>query len=96
MPGKFDHLKREELAEVRLKYNPHVHSESLRIASIVNTKTGEKQADIRKWVDSNLGKKPFKGLTQQGFRLNREQYIEFRKHLDAVDEFFRLTKKEKE
>jgi len=96
MPGKYDHLEREELAKVRLKYNPNVHVEELRIATVTNTETGERQIDFRKWVDSNLGKKPFEGFTPQGFRLTRDQYIEFRRGLATVDKLFGITKKETE
>lgn len=93
--GKFDHLKQEEIAEVRLKYNPNVEVEKLKLTSVVNTRNNEKKIDFRIWKENYLGKKPFEGLTPQGFRLNREQYIEFRKSLQVVDELFNLTKKEK-
>jgi len=92
--SKYDHLKRTEIGEVRVQYNPNVIVEKLMVANVLDTRTGNSKIDFRVWLDSNLGRKPFKGFTQRGFRLNREQYIEFRKLIPQIDAFLKLTKKE--
>jgi len=94
--GKYNHLKRTEIGEVKLQYNPNVIIEKLMIANVYDTRTGNDKVDFRIWLDSNLGRKPFTGFTQRGFRLTREQYIKFRKLIPQIDASLKITKKELE
>ncbi len=82
--ARYDHLEQVPLGQVTIDYNPNVEVNILRVASVTNTNTKEKKVDLRIWTDMPK----FTGYTQKGFRLDKKQYMEFRKVLRKVDRFF--------
>jgi hypothetical protein len=82
--AKYDHLVQNVLGEVVLSYNPNVETSTLKVSSILNTKTGEEKVDFRVWTS----KPEYEGPTPGGFRITKEQYIELRKIIPSIDKSF--------
>ena len=75
-----------ELGKVRLKDNPNVHTEDL-IISKTEDKKGNVKVDLRVYLDTIVPNK-FQGMTKSGFRLDRDQWEEFKKLIPVIDNAF--------
>ena len=75
-----------ELGKVRLKDNPNVHTEDL-IISKTEDRKGKIKIDLRVYLDTIVPNK-FQGMTRQGFRLDRDQWEEFKKLIPVIDKAF--------
>jgi len=86
-----ERFKHTTIGEITLSYNPNVKVDTLRVDKVVDLDSQEPKVDLRVWTDNNMGKRPYNGPTKQGFRLDREQYIELRALTYELDNFFQVT-----
>jgi len=79
-----DRYERTELGSIRVKDNPPVITEDLMIATVYDKTKKDTKLDLRIYLKTEIDK-PWKGLTQQGFRLTRDQYRQLKKLIPVID-----------